>query len=573
MGKKIKKSIREMSKREKRKNSLNAKVFNAAAVHSIILGFICFLIGLGMYMNASMQDAMKEAYDKAHENLDIVKQEVDPGKFSKRTLEIYKEHRSSKMDDTYYAYFDEINNDKDYQRMIEILCDTRTEDMSDYFLAVADQKNGKLIIVADTDPRPGHLYPVGKQQSVPGWFQKYFFSRGNGSFPRTYYFLFSRGVICVSGAFIEEGNPEAGFVFVVVRATDALDGVGKFILQYVIAILFAIIVMGYIMTKRMNKSLVEPINSIADAAKAYVADKREGKIDVKHFSNLNIRPGDELENLGLIMADMEEDLTLHEENLTRITAEKERIGTELSLASRIQSNMLPGTFPAFPERKDFDIYATMDPAKEVGGDFYDFFLTDEDHLCIVMADVSGKGVPAALFMMASKIIIANNAMAGKSPAQILSDTNKLICSNNRENMFVTVWLGILEISTGKLTVANAGHEFPVFSKGGAGYELCKDKHGLVVGLMDMAQYVEYETIMKPGDKLFLYTDGIPEAKNAEGDMFGLDRLVDSLNKYPDVSAEQTIKNMKLSVDEFVKESEQFDDLTMLCLEYKGRNDM
>ena len=129
-----------MSKREKRKNSLNAKVFNAAAVHSIILGFICFLIGLGMYMNASMQDAMKEAYDKAHENLDIVKQEVDPGKFSKRTLEIYKEHRSSKMNDTYYAYFDEINNDKDYQRMVEILCATRTEDMSDYFLAVADPK-------------------------------------------------------------------------------------------------------------------------------------------------------------------------------------------------------------------------------------------------------------------------------------------------------------------------------------------------------------------------------------------------------------------------------------------------
>ena len=141
--------------------------------------------------------------------------------------------------------------------------------------------------------------------------------------------------------------------------------------------------------------------------------------------------------------------------------EASRIESELNLASNIQADMVPNTYPAFPDRMEFDIYATMDPAKEVGGDFYDFFLIDDDHLCVVMADVSGKGVPAALFMMASKIILANNALLGKSPSQILTDTNTAICSNNREEMFVTVWLGILEISTGKLTAANAGHEYPV----------------------------------------------------------------------------------------------------------------
>ena len=200
--------------------------------------------------------------------------------------------------------------------------------------------------------------------------------------------------------------------------------------------------------------------------------------------------------------------------MTRVTAEKERIGTELALATRIQADMLPNIFPAFPDRTDFDIYATMDPAKEVGGDFYDFFLIDDDHLCMVMADVSGKGVPAALFMMASKIILRNNAMMGKSPAKILGPTNA-ICSNNQEEMFVTVWLGILEISTGKLTAANAGHEYPVMKRPDGRFELLKDKHGFVVGGMEGVKYKDYELQLEPGAKLFLYTDGVPEATDAQ----------------------------------------------------------
>ena len=178
--------------------------------------------------------------------------------------------------------------------------------------------------------------------------------------------------------------------------------------------------------------------------------------------------------------------------------ENSRIETELSMASRIQADMLPNIYPAFPDRSEFDIYAKMDPAKEVGGDFYDFFLIDDDHLCIVMADVSGKGVPAALFMMASKIILANNAMLGKTPAQILNDTNSAICSNNREELFVTVWLGILELTTGKLTAANAGHEYPVLKRKDGVFEFVKDKHGFVIGGMDGIIYKEYEIKMEPG---------------------------------------------------------------------------
>ena len=249
--------------------------------------------------------------------------------------------------------------------------------------------------------------------------------------------------------------------------------------------------------------------------------------------------------------------------------ESARIESELNLATSIQADMLPNIFPAYPERTEFDIYATMQPAKEVGGDFYDFFLIDDDHLCMVMADVSGKGVPAALFMMASKIILANNAMMGKSPAEILTDTNSAICSNNREEMFVTVWLGILEISTGKLVAANAGHEYPVIKRTDENFELFKDKHGFVIGGMDGIKYKEYELMLKPGSKLFFYTDGIPEATNADGQMFGTDRMLAALNGETDATPEKHIQNVHNAVDAFVKQAQQFDDLTMLCLEYKG----
>ena len=257
--------------------------------------------------------------------------------------------------------------------------------------------------------------------------------------------------------------------------------------------------------------------------------------------------------------------------LMETQAHAEAVAADLRLATKIQSSMLPNIFPAFPDRSEFDIYASMDPAKEVGGDFYDFFLVDPDHLCIVIADVSGKGVPAALFMMASKIILQSNAMLGQTPAEILTKTNEAVCSNNPESMFVTVWLGILELSTGKLTAANAGHEYPILKEPDGNFAIYKDKHGLVIGGMDGVRYREYELQLQPGSKLFLYTDGVPEATSADKELFGVERTVGALNARPDASPEQLLKNVRNAVDSFVQEAEQFDDLTMLCLEYRGRS--
>jgi sigma-B regulation protein RsbU (phosphoserine phosphatase) len=233
--------------------------------------------------------------------------------------------------------------------------------------------------------------------------------------------------------------------------------------------------------------------------------------------------------------------------------------------------MLPHVFPPFPDRNEFDLYASMDPAREVGGDFYDYFLADDDHLCMVMADVSGKGVPAALFMMASMILLRNNAMLGKSPAEILTDVNAAVCANNREEMFVTVWLGILEISTGRLTAANAGHEYPALMRAGGEFELYKDKHGFVIGGMEGIRYKEYELQINPGDRLFLYTDGVPEATDADKELFGTERMIRALNEQKDREPEEVLNGVRRAVDSFVKDAEQFDDLTMLCLEYKGVN--
>ena len=253
----------------------------------------------------------------------------------------------------------------------------------------------------------------------------------------------------------------------------------------------------------------------------------------------------------------------------RVEAERERITNELRMANQIQEGSLPHVFPPFPDRHEFDLYASMNPAREVGGDFYDFFFVDDDHLALVIADVSGKGIPAALFMMISKVILQSFATAGQSVADVLANTNEALCADNQADMFVTIWLGVLEISTGKLVAANAGHEYPAIKRANGRFELLKDKHGLMVGIMEGVRYKEYELMLDPGDKIFVYTDGVPEATALDEEMFGFERMLDALNAQPDATAEQLLHNVQAAVDTFVGSAEQFDDLTMLCLEYRG----
>ncbi len=266
---------------------------------------------------------------------------------------------------------------------------------------------------------------------------------------------------------------------------------------------------------------------------------------------------------SVIIADQRKKIELQQ-------AESSRLDAELNMANRIQSDMLPNIFPAFPERDEFDVFASMRPAKEVGGDFYDFFLIGGDKLGLVIADVSGKGVPAALFMMISKILVQNVALSGKSPAEALETVNDQICANNRADMFVTVWLGVLDLSTGLLTAANAGHEYPAVKNPGGEFAYYTDKHGFVLGGMPGRKYREYSLRLAPGAKLFLYTDGAVEANDASGAQFGADRLLDALRGSGDKSPESTVKEVGEKIDAFVGQSPRFDDVTMLCLTYRGK---
>ena len=328
------------------------------------------------------------------------------------------------------------------------------------------------------------------------------------------------------------------------------------ILLSIIAVAFAAVF--------FKRQVVEPVKIASDEASRFARENTKGKPIGK------ISKYEEIARLATSIDTMETDMVNYMEHLTTLTADKQRISTELSLATQIQATMMPHIYPAFPDRTEFDIYALMHPAKEVGGDFYDFFLIDEDHLCMVMADVSGKGIPAALFMMASKIILQSCAMLGQCAAEILTKTNEAICSNNKAGMFITVWLGILEISSGKLTAANAGHEYPVIKRADGAFEVMKDKHGLVIGALEGVRYREYELQFEPGMKLFLYTDGVPEASDAENRMFGLPRMLSALNADKDAGPEKLLNHVLDAMGDFVKDTEQFDDTTMLCLEYRGK---
>ena len=325
----------------------------------------------------------------------------------------------------------------------------------------------------------------------------------------------------------------------------------------VLAVLAAILVNYYV-----RRQVVAPIRKVSEEATRFAKENTKGK-PLGSISRFEV-----MSNLSHSIDKMETDMVKYVDNLTAITAEKERIGTELSLASTIQENSIPNDFPAFPDRPEFDIYGVMDPAKEVGGDFYNFFFIDDDHLALVIGDVSGKGIPGALFMMVTNILISDRTRMGGTPGEILTFVNNNICEHNEAEMFVTLWLGILEISTGKLIAANAGHDDAAVYRKGGDFELFKTKHGLVVGAMQGIVYKDFEIELGKGDKLFLYTDGVPEATDTNNQLYTIDRMVEALNKVKEGSPKEILEGIYRSVNEFVGEAPQFDDLTMLGIELK-----
>ncbi len=571
-----KKSVRDMTKLERMRHSLSNRVFRAVLFGSVSLGVICLMIGLGSNTVAVARQDISTAFNLSRSTAAVLGKTADTEALSREVMTRYRSlsdsERADPHSEAYSAHFADIVDRGDYKKLISVLSDFKeSSDVYAIYLAMYDNKTDAIVYIVDPEEDHDEQCKPGEWESVDHeGIEKFLNWDGTGMLYDIGYTQ-NYGWMCTSGVPVRARSGEVTcFVLADITLNNVVSGIWSFVLQFSLGILLTVTLFGILFLRRMKKTVVEPINAITDAAQNYTADKKAGVQQTKHFADLDIRTGDEIENLALTVKEMEYSLTDYEMNLTRITAEKERINTELSLANKIQADMLPNIFPAFPDREEFDIYASMTPAKEVGGDFYDFFFVDHDRLAMVIADVSGKGIPAAMFMVMTKGMIATQCMSGHSPAQILTDVNKLICANNREKMFVTVWLGILDLKSGELIAANAGHEYPIIKKTGSDFELIKDKHGFVIGGFKRMTYQDYTLQMEPGSKLFVYTDGVTEATNADNELFGIERTVTALNKARDESVHNVLVTVATDVCEFVGDAEPFDDLTMMCVEYFGK---
>ena len=446
------KSIREMTLRERRRHSLSGKTFRSLLLVCAALSLAAVLFGY-IFFNATVNREFRtrtwQLSKTAASLVDKRTMRREAGEVLRVYTETPEEERSNdNLSDfafSHLAEFDEI---------ARLLTELRHEgDAIAAYVAALDVENHRMIMILDSDDDPDTFCPPGTMFSyLPGEIGDFIHGSASGLLDGLYDVepmpsIVNRteeyGYRCTAGTelFDLDGYPVFAFVD---TDMNAAARVGRlFLVQYVLLLSVLALCAALLAIRYMRKHMVEPVNRLAEAAAAYTKDRIDDHRTGAHFAKLDISTGDEIENLSLAMKDMEQELGDYVQSLTRVTAEKERIGAELDIASKIQVGMLPNIFPPFPERTEFDIYAAMHTAKEVGGDFYDYFLIDDDHLAVVMADVSGKGVPAALFMMASKILIKNNAgMIRTSPGQILEKVNHQICQNNSAELFVTTWLGI-----------------------------------------------------------------------------------------------------------------------------------
>ncbi|MDT3844683.1 MAG: PP2C family protein-serine/threonine phosphatase [Bacillota bacterium] len=354
----------------------------------------------------------------------------------------------------------------------------------------------------------------------------------------------------------------------------SMNEITKVLMTYAVATLVMMILIAllavYFVNRWLKNRVIDPVLRLEKVSEAFVESSRRAEMPEELVINdPDIHTGDEIESLSVAISDMFVGMKNYMSSLLTVTREKERIGAELDVANNIQASMLPRIFPAFPDHNEFDIYATMDPAKEVGGDFYDYFMLDDHTIGLVMADVSGKGVPAALFMVISKTLIKNRCQDSRSPAEVLSYVNDQLSEGNDSDMFVTVWLAILDINTGKGLAANAGHEHPAIRRKGGKYELDIYRHSPAVATMEGMRFREHPFELNPGDSLFVYTDGVPEANDEAGKFYGTDRMIECLNADPDADVQKLLIEVREDIRKFAGEAEQFDDITMLVFDFWG----
>lgn len=372
------------------------------------------------------------------------------------------------------------------------------------------------------------------------------------------------GIWRTGAAAIYDSNGEIAGVVGVDASMEFINEEGRMLTLNLIWNTVFLLVVVIIFAVVLSRKITKPILALNEGVKGIGS----GNFDVR----LDICTGDEIQDLSDAYNTMSERLKTYIMDLSETTAAKERIESELKVANSIQQSMLPRIFPPFPERKEISIYAMMEPAKEVGGDFYDFFFIDQNKLCICIADVSGKGVPAALFMVITKTLIKNHALLGLPVEDIMTTVNNMLCDENDESMFVTAFIAILDVGTGKMTYSNSGHNLPLICNSGAEFDWLSCKKCFVLGGMENMKYTSSERMLQKGDRLFIYTDGITEAMNNEGQLYSDLRLKAALNVNKNLGEEALIKAVRNGVKEYVNDAPQSDDITMVVLRYNGREE-
>ena len=375
------------------------------------------------------------------------------------------------------------------------------------------------------------------------------------------------GWLCSAGAPVFDSQGKvAAHVLTDVSMNDIMQDRYDFLRNLCLILIGAALLAAWVLFAETNRLIDRPVQELTKAADSYITERSRGDGESLAMEQLEIRTGDEIETLAGAMKKMERDINDYILNLAQITAEKERIGAELSIATEIQASMLPRIFPPFPERRDLNIYATMNPAREVGGDFYDFFLVDETHLAIAVADVSGKGVPAALFMVIAKTLIKDRACSMAKPGDIFTWVNQQLCESNQAGLFVTAWLGVIDLKTGLVEYVNAGHNPPLVALGGENFTYLKQKSGFILAGLEGFTYETSTFRMDHGDRIFLYTDGVTEAMNRQDELFGEKRLLAWMSQNRGAAPEEALHGLREEIAVFADGAEQYDDITMLMFE-------
>ena len=491
----------------------------------------------------------------------------------KKTKDLYystpEEIRSNQYSDEYISRILPIIDDE-YKSKRNIMSDLRVDsDLQDVFFTFYDKDMERLVYVLDGNDIDRAFIAGQWISDENGMIESFetITKTINSDWFMPLSFGIATGLVCseYQGIYDEDGNL-IGFLTINLIAKEVLNQVRVFVISCIPLLAILLFFVARRTRKWVKKRFLGPVTALTEKARRYnEISKLDSDRSQSVFEELSINTGDEIEELWQTMVDMEKDIAASISKIKEATAIKERLAAELDLANAIQAGALPINFEEFAAGDDFELYASMRPAKEVGGDFYDFFRIDETHIGLVIADVSDKGVPAALFMMTSKAILKGNTVPGRKPSEILRITNNNLYADNPNGMFLTAWLGIMDITTGEVVAANAGHEYPFITDANGNINLFEEPHGVFLGCLENMEYEDYVFTIPPGGILFVYTDGVAEAQNEAEELFGTDRIGKALNTFKSMSPKEMDEAMLSEIEKYSGNREQFDDITMLIV--------